>query len=89
MRVELRSQSVNIEGITSIDQSTLQYYLILAMQDFHQNYFLPMRDENIILKEELEKTQVMFLNYKKKNDERFDIIMKHLEVMADRINKKI
>ena len=40
----------NIEGITSIDQSSLQYYLILALQDFHQNYFLPLRDENIILK---------------------------------------
>ena len=46
---------------------------------FYQNHFLPLRDENIILKEELEKTQTMLMNYKKKNDERFEIIMKHLE----------
>ena len=74
--------------IKSIDQSTLQYYMILGMQHFHQNYYLPLRDENISLKEELEKTQLVLTNYKKKNDERFDIITKHLEIMAERINKK-
>ena len=30
----------------------------------------------------------MLMNYKKKNDERFDVIMKHLEILAERINKK-
>ena len=30
----------------------------------------------------------MLMNYKKKNDERFEVIMKHLEVMAERMNKK-
>ena len=72
----------------SIDQSTLQFYMILGMQDFYQNYFLPMKDEIISLREELDKTQVMLMNYKKKNDERFDIIMKHLEVITERINIK-
>jgi len=47
-----------------------------------------MKDEIISLREELDKTQVMLMNYKKKNDERFDIIMKHLEVMTERINIK-
>ena len=78
----------NAGGIKTIDQSTLQYYMILGMQDFHQNHYLPLKDENIVLKEELEKTQTMLMNYKKKNDERFDIIMNHLEVVAERINKK-
>ena len=29
-------------GIKTIDQSTLQYYMILGMQDFHQNHYLPL-----------------------------------------------
>ena len=41
------------------------------------------------MKEELEKTQTMLMNYKKKNDERFEVIMKYLEIMTERINKKI
>ena len=73
----------------SIDQSTLQYYMILGMQDFHQNHYLPLRDEIIVMKEELEKTQTMLMNYEKKNDERFDVIMKHLEIMTERIKKKL
>ena len=72
----------------SIDQSTLQFYMILGMQGFYQNYHRPMKDEIISLREELDKTQVMLMNYKKKNDERFDIIMKHLEVITERINIK-
>ena len=61
----------------SVDQSALQYYMILELQDFYQNHFLPLRDENIVLKEELEKTQTMLMNLKKKNDERFEFIMNH------------
>ena len=63
---------------TTVDQSTLQYYMILGLQDFYQNHFLPLRDENITLKEELDKTQTMLMNYKKKNDERFEFVMKSL-----------
>ena len=36
---------------TTVDQSALQYYMILGLQDFDQNHFLPLRDENITLKE--------------------------------------
>ena len=61
-----------------IDQSALQYYIILGLQDFYQNNFLPLRDENITLKEEVNKTQAMLMNYKKKNDERFEFVMKSL-----------
>ena len=67
------------KGICSVDQSALQYYMIIGLQDFYQNHYLPLRDENIVLKEELDKTQTMLMNLKKKNDERFEIIMKHLE----------
>ena len=84
-------KSINEEEVRepkSIDQSTSQFYMILGTQDFYQNYYLPLKDENLSLKEELDKTQLMLMNYKKKNDERFDIIMKHLEVMAERMNKK-
>jgi len=28
------------------------------------------------------------MNYKKKNDERFEVITRHMEVMAERMNKK-
>ena len=34
------------------------------------------------------KDTKMLMNYKKKNDERFEGITKHLEVMAERMNKK-
>jgi len=68
-----------------IDQSALQYYMILGLQDFYQNHFLPLRDEVVTLKEEVDKTQTMLMNYKKKNDERFEflsgLIMKHIEVL--------
>jgi len=61
-----------------IDQSALQYYIILGMQDFYQNHLLSLRDEVVTLKDELIKTQTMLMNYKKKNDERFEFVMKTL-----------
>jgi len=66
----------------------MQSSMILGLQDFYQNHFIPLRDENITLKEELEKTQTMLMNLKKKNDERFDIIMEHLMTITERVNKK-
>ena len=66
--------------------------MILGMQDFYQNYFLPVRDENTVLKEELDKTQTMLMNLKKKNDERFEFIMNHTgrfkHVLLSRSNDK-
>jgi len=56
----------------TIDQSTLQYYMILALQDFYNSYHLP-------LYEELKKT-------KKKNDERFETLRENLDRMAKHIN---
>ena len=88
MREEKTINDEEMKEPKSIDQSTLQFYMILGMQDFYQNYHLPMKDEIISLREELDKTQSMLMNYKKKNDERFDIIMKHLEVITERINIK-
>ena len=61
--------------------------MILGLQDFYQNHFLPLRDEvkklstnslPIPLKEEVNKTQIMLMNFKKKNDERFEFVMKTL-----------
>jgi len=75
-----------------IDQSALQYYMILGLQDFYQNHFIPLRDENTPLKEELDKTQTMLMNYKKKNDERFGflsgLVMKQIEAITMQVNKK-
>ena len=72
--------------------------MILGLQDFYQNHFLPLRDEvkklstnsfPITLKEELDKTQTMLMNYKRKNDERFELIMKYIEAITMQVNKKI
>ena len=38
-----------------IDQSAMQYYMILGLQDFYQNHFLPLRDENITLRKNWKK----------------------------------
>ena len=48
-----------------IDQSALQYYMILGLQDFYQNHFLPLRDENITLKEEVKKLSTISLSLDK------------------------
>ncbi len=57
---------------TSVDQSALQYYLILALQDFHENFYKPLVEENQKLKECLART-------KKKNDERFEYLLKKIK----------
>ena len=85
---ELFSNACGKRERLRINQSTMQYYMILGLQDFYQNHFIPLRDENITLKEELEKTQTMLMNLKKKNDEMFDIIMEHLMTITERVNKK-
>ena len=70
----------------TIDQSASQYYLILALQDFYQNYYIPLSDENKGLKEQLSMLQTMIINNKKKNDERFRVLTENLEVIAEHIN---
>ena len=72
----------------TIDQSALQYYVILALQDFYQNYYIPLSDENKGLKEHLSMLQTMMLNNKKKNDERFTVLTENLELLAQHINDK-
>ena len=62
-----------------IDQSTLQYYMILALQDFYCNYHLPLVEENKVLKDKINKMS-------KKNDERFETIRENLENMVKHIN---
>ena len=64
----------SIDNIT-IDQSTLQSYMILALQDFYYNYHIPLHDK-------LE-------HIKKKNDERYEAITKSLDMICKHINKKI
>ena len=58
----------------TIDQSTLQYYIILALQDFHQNYYIPLAEENKTLKEDLNMLQSILNEIKKKNNDRFDYL---------------
>ena len=62
----------NANSNERIDQSVLQYYIILGMQDFYHNYFLPLEKENKELKR-------MLLKVKDKNNQRFDYILKHLK----------
>ena len=64
-----------------IDQSTLQYYLILGIQDFYTNYYKSLVEENLALKEELTKVQYMFkATQGKKNDAR-----RNLEIEIENI----
>ena len=69
-----------------IDQSALQYYIILGLQDFYCNYYNSIVEENRTLKEELSKIHSMLKNVKKKNDQRFDVLAKNLETLARHIN---
>ena len=83
-----------------IDQSSLQYYLCLALQDFYINYFMPLNDDCLQLtielnklKEELEHYKEVVsvlkgvvLSSKKKNDDRFEIMTQNLEILQDKCN---
>ena len=77
--------SILPEDVT-IDQSTLQYYIILALQDFYHNYYIPLSEENNALKEELTMMRTMMINNKKKNDERFEVLAKNIETLGKVIN---
>jgi len=68
-----------IQDDVKIDQSTLQYYIILALQDFYFNYHLSLVEENKVL---LDKINLM----KKKNDDRFRILKENLEVITQHVN---
>ena len=68
-----------LQDDVNIDQSTLQYYIILALQDFYFNYHLPLVEGNKGLKDKMNEM-------KKKNDKRFNIIKDNLEIMAKHIN---
>ena len=77
---ETRNTLYSAEGI-AIDQSTLQYYMILGLQDFYYNYHLPLLEENKKLHARLDAI-------KKKNDERYEILTKNLEMLCKHVNKK-
>ena len=70
----------------NIDQSAMQYYVILALQDFNQNYYIPLAEENKSLKEQVSMLQTMLLDNKKRNDDRFTVIKENLELLAQHIN---
>ena len=78
---------IHPEDVT-IDQSTLQYYIILALQDFYHNYFIPLSEENNALKKELIMMQSMMIKNKKKNDERFDVLAMNIETLGKALNIK-
>ena len=69
-----------------VDQSSLQYYIILGLQDFYQNYYLPLEQENQSLKDNLSMLQTLVSTNKKKNDERFDVLTKNMEALAFHVN---
>ena len=82
-----KSQGNIIPEDITFDQSSLQYYIILALQDFYQNYYVPLADENKSLKNQLEMTQTLISGMKKKNDDRFDILTKNLQSLAQHMNE--
>ena len=73
IKKEIGKENNNIDD-KSIDQSTLQYYLILALQDFYQNYYIPLAEDNKALKEDINMLQHILKDIKKKNNDRFDYI---------------
>ena len=75
------------EDVTT-DQSTLQYYIILALQDFYHNYCIPLSEENNALKEELTMMRTLIISNKKKNDERFEVLAKNIETLGKVMNIK-
>lgn len=60
-----KTEYVNPESIV-IDQSSLQYYLILGLQDLYFNYYEPLAEENKTLKDNITMMQTMMINNKKK-----------------------
>ena len=80
-----------------IDQSTLQSYMILAIQDLYENYIKPLEEDNKRIytllnelgdeiKESHENIQMAVQLAKKKNDDRFEVLTKNLEKIAQHIN---
>ena len=71
-------QEINIKKLLkddiTIDQSTLQYYMILALQDFHSNYYLPLVEENNSLKADIDNLKSIIMDIKHKNDKRFEYL---------------
>ena len=63
----------------NIDQSTLQYYIILALQDFHSNYYIPLVEENKSLKADINKLNSIIIDIKHKNEKRFEYIISKLK----------
>ena len=72
------------KGVT-IDQSALQYYIILALQDF---YHIPLSEENQALKDRITMMRTIMINNKKKNDECFEVLSKNIEGLGKVINIK-
>ena len=76
-------KEVNVKNLESydklnIDQSVLQYYIILALQDFHNNYYLPLVEENNALKADIDKLKLTVNEVKHKNNNRFDYVLSKL-----------
>ena len=80
-----KDETILPEDVT-IDQSTLQYYIILALQDFYYNYYIPLSEENKSLKDSLSMMQTMLLN-SKKNDQRFEVLSQNIETLAQHVNE--
>ena len=60
--------------LITIDQSTLQYYMIQAWQAFHSNYYQPLVEENKSLKTDIDNLKSIIMEIKHKNDKRFEYL---------------
>ena len=76
IKKEIKKEQTIPTNVT-IDQSAIQYYIILALQDFYQNYHLPLVEENKALRDRLD-------NLKKKNDERFEFIINSMKCKSQK-----
>ena len=63
----------------TIDQTVLQYWMILALQDSHTNYYLPSVKENRNLKADINELISLIKEVKQKNDKIFDFIINKLK----------
>ena len=59
---------MNNKDEINIDQSTLQYYMILALQDFHSNYYQPLVEENKSLKADIDNLKSIIMEIKLDNE---------------------
>ena len=79
IKKEITVKNQEIPDQINIDQSVIQYYIILALQDFYNNYYIPLSNENKTLKSNIDELKLIINELKHKNDKRFEYIINKLK----------